>query len=243
MGTEVVSWQERLADEAKNVAAMERPSLTSISLRAGVMSINGTQVPGNKLPAVVIASAFENQYYDKPFDPNVKENPLCFSLSLSGEEMVPHPDSKQIQSSTTCAECPMFAWGSDPKGGKGKACKQKRRLALLPAAALKDGEINKAELAVMTLPVMSVKNWSNYVNRLSTEFARPPWAVLTEVSVHPDPRTQFQVKFDTAGLVNDTFLDAIHGRIEQAVGIIMTPYDKTETVEQKPPQKDGKRKF
>ena len=54
----------------------------------------------------------------------------------------------------------------DPRkqGNKGKACKERRRLAIIPAAAIKDGEIAKAELAVLSLPVTSLGNWGNYVN-------------------------------------------------------------------------------
>lgn len=227
MGTEIVNWEEKLANDAKEIAAMERPALTSISLRSGMMSINSTPIPGNKLPCVVVASVVEHQYFDKPFDPNVKENPVCFALSSSRDDISPHPSIENPQSPGTCAECPKFAWGSDPKGGKGKACKEKRRLALLPASAIKDGEILKAEMAVMTLPVTSVRNWGSYVNQIAAEYGRPPWAILTEISVAPHVKNQFEVKFNALGVVADQFLGPVNQRIEGALDVLLAPYEQT----------------
>jgi hypothetical protein len=240
----LVPWAERLAQSAKAVAALERPSLSQISLRGGVMSLNSVPVPGNKLLCVIVASAFENQFYDKAFDPNVKENPLCFALSADGKDMVPHDNSKEKQS-TTCEMCPQLAWGSDPRpNSKGKACKQKRRLALLPHSALEADKIKSAEMATLTIPVMSAKNWANYVNQVASQSARPPWAVLTEVSCHPDPRKQFEVRFELKALIHEQFLDDVHARIEGAMQVLMTPYEVAPPEqEKKPPVDDKKRKF
>ncbi len=236
MGNEVVNWSERLASSAKEVAALERPSLSVISVRAGILSYLGQPVPGNKLDVIVIASAFQNRYYDKPFDPNNPANPVCFSLSLDGEDMVPSEDSVDKQNHDW-ASCPMFQWKSDPRGGKGKACKSARRLAIVPASVVQTPEaIAKAEMAMLTLPVMSGKNWANYVNAIASGYQRPPWAVITEVRTEPDPRSQFQVKFDIKGLVEENALGALHGRIEGAQSVLLTPYEESQEADNKPAQ-------
>jgi hypothetical protein len=233
---EIVNWEEKLAAEAKAVATLERPSLTSVSLRSGVMSINDVAVPGNKLDCVVIASVFEHQYFAKPYDPNNITAPDCFALSLTGKDMVPHDDVPEKQS-TICANCGKFQWGSDPKpNSKGKACKEKRRLAILPAASLKDGEVLKAEMATMTLPVTSVRNWGNYVNSVAAEFGRPPWAMLTEISVHPHMKNQFEVKFQARGVVSDGYLSDLNKRAIGAADTLMTPYDMSTWGQEPEPQ-------
>lgn len=225
MSTEMIRWEEELAKAAKEVASVERPALSQISTRAGQLVYQGQPIPGNKLPAIIVASAFENRYYDKPFDPMKRESPRCFALSTDGgKDMAPHPDVPEPMAAT-CEACPMYRWGSDPRGGKGKACKQVRRLALIPASAAVDGSVKTAEIALISIPVTSAKNWANYVNTCAAEYSRPPWAVITEITTAPDAKTQFQIKFSTKGLVGTEFLGDIQRRIESVNQVLLTPYD------------------
>lgn len=238
MGNEVVNWSERLASSAKEVAALERPSLSTVSVRSGMLSYMGQPVPGNKLRVVIVASAFQNRYYDKPFDPNNPANPVCFALSLDGIDMVPDPASTEIQN-PSCSGCPKNEWKSDPKGGKGKACKAARRLVLIPESSATSELAKKAEMAMMTLPVTSQKNWANYVNGIASEYQRPPWGMITEITVVPDPKTQFQVKFDAVGMVPEEALGPVNGRIEAAQVVLMQPYDEEGLAKEKEAAKAG----
>jgi hypothetical protein len=222
---EVITWEQELEKAAKEVASRERPSLSNISLRNGIMQLSGTPVPGNALPCVIIASAFENQWFAGDFDPNNIKNPDCYALSDDGENMVPDPSIEHPQHEN-CTDCPKGQWRTDRRGGKGKDCKEKRRLALLPSDALKDGNIKTAEMAVLTLPVTSRANWANYVNQLAAEHRRPPWAVLSTVSVHPHPKNQFEVRFKCDALVNEDHLSDLNMRIGSAMQVLLTPYDK-----------------
>jgi hypothetical protein len=241
MGTEVVNWKERLATSAKDVAALERPQLSTISLRGGFIQYMGQPVPGNKLDVVVVASGFQKRYYDKPFDANKPVNPVCFALSLDGQDMVPSDESTDKQAET-CDACPMGAWGSDPKGGRGKACKDARRLVVIPVAALTDDEaVKKAEMAMITLPVMSQKYWANYVNQIASEYERPPWGMITQITTKPDPKAQFLVQFNAVGTVAEQFLGPVHGRIEMAQQTILTPYEENQQAPEPVKPKDGKK--
>lgn len=229
-----VRWDEELAKAATQIAATERPKLSRISLRAGIMQYQGIAIPGNKLDCVIMGSAFEHRWYEKEFDSNNPANPACFALSLTGEGMVPHEEAKD-QKATTCDECEYFKWGSDRKGGRGKDCKAGRRFTLLPADAIKQGGVKKAEMATLTLPVTSVRNWANYVNRIASEYRRPPWAMLTSISVVPNVKTQFEVKFEAIGIVEDAqSLADLMARMEMSNTVLLTPYEATETVEQAP---------
>lgn len=239
---EIVAWGDELAKAAKEVASVERPALSQISTRAGQLVYQGQPIPGNKLPCIIIASAFENRYYDKPFDPNNRSAPKCFALSLNGQNMVPHDDVPEKQSET-CEGCNLYKWGSDPKGGKGKACKQVRRLALLPASALVEGNIRTAEIALISIPVTSAKNWANYVNNCAAEYARPPWAVISEITTQPDAKSQFQIKFSTKGLVTDDMLSELQRRIPSVNDVLMTPYDVSGNIEGSYPGEEKARKY
>lgn len=225
-----------LAEEAKEAAAKERPALSRISLKSGVMSYGGQPMPNNKVEAIILSASFRNTWYAGRYDPNNIKNPNCFSLSLSDENMLPD-DNVAEPAHGTCAGCPNNEWGSDPNGGRGKACKQSRRLVIMPANALEEGvdKVKTAELAVMDLPVTSVKNYSQLVNTLSATAGVPTWAAVVQISVVPDAKTQFKVLFQAMRIVPTVeLLDAIKTRREEATRIALEPYKETETSEEDP---------
>lgn len=223
---DVVSWKDRMSSEAKDVAALERPQSSNISLRGGQMTYMDTPVPDDKLKCVIVASAFENAWFDRPFDPDNIRAPACFSLSSTGDSMVPHEDS-EAQQHTTCSGCDFAKWGSAPGNSRGKACKEKRRLQIMPITALEEvSSIATAETAMMTLPVTSVNNWKTYVNQIAAAYSRPPWGVITEIEVKRDPKTQFKVFFNFVGVIeDDDMLGAINAKIPEAVNTLLTPYE------------------
>jgi hypothetical protein len=239
-----IQWEEELAKSAKEVALTERPAISQISTRSGMLSYQKQPVPGNKLDVIVIATAYENKYFaGRAFDPNNYQAPVCYALSLLDEDMVPHEDSSD-QQSTSCATCEQFKWGSQGPGKKGKACKSARRLALIPADVIKSGNIGSSELAVLSIPTTSQKNWANYVNSVAGEYQRPPWGIITEVRAEPDARTQFQIRFAFKGLIDNEYLGAIHRRIPMAQDVLLTPYDASGTVAGAPdPAPLGNRKY
>ncbi len=183
-GTAVANWQEELKQLAVKTAEQEKPSGNWLSFRGGVLTIGGTPMKGNKVECVVVHSIHENQMYRGKFDPNVPASPICYALAEDEDDLAPHPDSPEPQAAT-CAVCPNNAWGSDPEGGKGKACKNVRRIAIMPATTTDMENIPKAEVALAKIPVTSVKNWSTYASQLATVLHTPPLAVITELSLEP----------------------------------------------------------
>lgn len=220
-----------LADEAKAAAAQERPAVGRISLKSGVMSYAGTPLPGNKMEAVVLCASFRNVWYAGRYDPNNIVSPNCFALSMTDENMAPHANVAE-PAADTCATCENNEWGSDPNGGRGKACKQSRRLILLPGHAAEQGpgSITTAELAVLDLPVTSVRNYSSYVNTLAAATKLPPYGAICEVSVVPDAKTQFKVQFRAMRVLPSVeHVEAVRTRLEGARALAMEPYEETAT--------------
>lgn len=232
MSNELVAWKEELAEEAKKVAELYRPSVGRISFKSGIMSYQGNMIPGNKITVVVLDAVFERDFYKDRYDPNKLVNPTCFALSPTPEGMVPH-DSVPEKQADVCESCKYNQWGSDLQGRKGKACKEVVKLILLPVATLNSPEdVSKAELAICKIPVTSVKNWGNYCNRIAGLFGLPPYAVITDVTLVPDQSSQFKITFTEKGPVESKdHIIAIRQRLSAARSILMTPYDYTKEVE------------
>lgn len=75
---------------------------------------------------------YANQYYATAFEDRKPEDslfPTC--LSTDGIRSCESDEESYDRQSVTCSECAMNQYGSDPKGGKGKACQNTIRLAIL----------------------------------------------------------------------------------------------------------------
>jgi hypothetical protein len=235
-------WADRLAQFATQAQQAEAaPTGSFVTTRSGVLQWQGQAVAGNKLDVVVVDSIYENTYYVDDFDPDNPASPVCFAFAHDDKELAPHPESSQPQHDT-CKGCPMNEFGSADRG-KGKACKNSRRLAMVPAIPLDAASIEIAEIAFLKLPVTSTKNWANYVNTLATLDRRPPFAVVTTIGAQPDPKTQYKITFTKQGLVNDgEVLGALIKRHEGQTATPTAPYQAS-TPAAKPADKARGKKF
>lgn len=226
----------KLAAAAKDAAAKERPAVGIISTNAGQLTFNGNSVPGSKLEAIVVASSYRNVWYAGRFDRNNIVPPNCFALSLEDKDMAPH-DNVQQKPNETCDGCPYNEWKSDPNGGKGKACKQSRRLIVIPADAIDKGAeaVRDAEMARFDVPVTSVRNYSTFVNALAASASVPPYAAVVEISAQPDTKTQVKVNFRPMRVLPSAdILDAVMKRMESAERLALEPYDETAVIDDEP---------
>ncbi len=222
--TAVANWESELSALAQQTVETEKPAGNWISFKGGQLSFGGQPIPGAKLPVVVIYSVFENQLYQDKYDPNNPQPPICYALAENDEELKPHPEAYKPQAES-CEVCPHNAWGSDPSGGRGKACKNVRRLAMVAAADL--DKLDKAEIGLAKMPVTSVKNWSSYASQIANVLKVPPLAVITEMSVTPDPKTQFQVNFQLIDKITDPkVLQDLLKKRGESHQLVYMPYDK-----------------
>lgn len=243
-GTALTSWQEEMAKSAAKAVAMEQSSGGGkfFSMKAGQLAFDDVALPGNQIACVIVEGMYENVYYEGKYDPDVKAPPTCFAFGYDDEDMAPHemvdkePDTFQRQSDK-CADCPMNEWGSADRG-KGKACSNRRRLAIIPAGAYKslgkgkgfdlelfdEPDAFKTDLAYMKLPVTSVKAYSKYVREVAEQLNKPLWAVFTNVYLEPDPKTQFKVCFELLEEVPDELMEMVFKRHQEAEKEIDFPY-------------------
>lgn len=212
-----IDYAALMKQAAQQAMEQEKPDAKFISFKSGVLAFNDTPVAGNKIDVVVISSAFENTFYLTKYDPKKLRSPDCWAVGHVEADMAPTNDVENPVA-PDCDGCPNNEWESDPEGGKGKACKNIRRLAIIPASELDN--LATTDVLYAKLPVTSVANWSKYVNQIGNVVKRPPFGVITELSVVPDMKSQFKVNFMFKGLVPDNYLEQlvpIHEAQQEAI--------------------------
>jgi hypothetical protein len=273
--TEVGDWRSELGKSAKAAVETEESAATGggrfFSMRAGQLTFDDAALPGNQMACVIVDSMIENVYYEGAFDPEQKTPPTCFGFGRDAKTIAVHekvfehsdtfspqcgPEGGQPENPEyLCDQCPMNQWGTAEKG-KGKACSNRRRLAIIPAGTYKPigrgggfelelfdeaAPFKEAELAYMKLPVMSVKGFATYLKSVADQFERPLWGVFTRIYVEPDPKSQFRVKFELLEVIEDEeLLPVLFQRHKQATDEIGFPYLPRSDDDDAPAQRQAK---
>src|SRR3990167_7275206 len=131
--TGLINWEAELAAQAEVAAGMEASTGTGsfFSIKGGLLSFAGSPMPNNQMAVIVLDSLMENVYYEGAYDASNPQGPKCFAFGRNEADMAPHEVTVQAgcQQSEACAGCPMNEWASAAQG-RGKACKNTRRLAM-----------------------------------------------------------------------------------------------------------------
>lgn len=236
--TAVQNWEEELANQAKIAAKQEEHvgGGSFFSTRAGVLAVDGQSIPNNKMTVLIVDGVLENVWYPGAFDPDEMAPPACFAFGRDDDEMEPHAVVKAngTAQSTLCSECPKNEFGSS-ETGRGKACSNRRRLAILAAgeydkktgdftANLDAGHYTNTEMRYLKVPPTSIAAYANYVKQLAAGLHRPPHGVFTEISLRPHPKKQFEVVFEAVQEVPNDIMGAVMARHKQERELIEFPY-------------------
>ncbi len=219
-GKGLANWDEELARYAQKIADNERASgggLKKFSLQSGVLSLDDAPMPGNQMAVIILGSIYENVFYEGDYDSKNPAPPVCFAQALEEAHLAPHDtvvEREQAQHEQ-CEGCPMNEFGTAATG-RGKACKNGRRLIVIPAGSYdKRGELtlidepahfDEVEAAYLLPPVTSVKGYVSYVKQLAVTLRRPPFGVITRVALVPDAKSQFRMEFEAIAPIEDTNL-------------------------------------
>lgn len=243
--------------EAKAVvAAAEIPAQGGnfISTKGGILSVGDEAMPGNQLAVIILDAILENTAYEGKYDPDNKAPPVCYAFGRldSQKEMAPDPSMEKfpdyfVPQSESCAVCPLNEYGSADIG-RGKACQNRARLALLPAGfympkgrsrtefeleLFTDPEhYRTADIAQLKLPVLSVKNYFKFVNDVAAQHRRPPFGVIARISLVPDQKAQFKVEFEMIEEIPDELAEIIMQRNEEQIAAKIGGYQPPEKKEQ-----------
>jgi len=116
-----------------------------------------------------VVANFHNSNALFPEGDSMNEPPVCSSSDgYEGIELT----TGEVKN---CSGCPHNQWGTSQNGGKGKACKNMRRLYILAEGC--DMPI------VMTLPPTSIAGWEEYKSAVLGVRRSSPGEVVTEFSL------------------------------------------------------------
>jgi len=197
-------WERKLHEIAKTTLESERPPGQFFSTKSGILSFNKIPLNNNEMNVVVTAQIFENAYYPEAFDAGKITAPTCYAFGVgTADNMAPHALAHQPQHAD-CHTCPNAKFGTAKTGsGKGKACRNLRRLCVIPAGNAQDAEgVSKATAGFIRLPVFSVIAWAEYVRSLSLA-RRTPLTVVTKMKLVPDQRAMFKFVFEFVSDITD----------------------------------------
>jgi hypothetical protein len=169
--------------------------------------------------------------------------------------MAPHLTVVQngTAQSKLCKDCPKNEWGSAEKGA-GKACGNRRRLALLTAGKLDEktgaftaitdpDHYTSSAVGYLKIPPTSIAGYANFVKQLAAGTKRPPHGVFTRVKVRPHPKKQFEVSFEAIDICPNEIMTAIMARHNQEMSLIEFPYQLGDGSAKKAPVKTTGKKY
>lgn len=178
----VVPGAEELAaitEELGDMGAMPFGKVQIAAAGAGVFKVTepgeDEATPATEITAVIIHSHRANVLWLAKFGSGEDRTPDCFSLN--GAEGVDR-DNGELH---PCAHCQYNQYGSADGGtGRGKACKNTRRLYLLrPAQSDQPGDVLPL---ILTLPSTALATYDKYRTRLLLA-RHKPWGVVTRITL------------------------------------------------------------
>lgn len=176
------------------------------------------------LELIILDFVSFNAMYEGRYDPNNIQPPVCFSIGTVVQQMVPSANAPEPQS-TSCATCPMNQFGSD---GNGKACKNKRRLAVLPADFDESTPIYTLEVSPTGL-----KAFDKFVSSLASTQRKVPAQLVTEVGFD-EARDYPTLTFKAIQPLEADVVAEVFSRIEEARNRINAEPDVSAAGAEKP---------
>lgn len=226
-----VNYEEQLAKEAAEIAKrIAAPTGDRIRFNANRAFITPDNMEGEELEVVIVDFVSSNLFYGGPYDRDNPQPPGCFAIGPEPSMLVPSRNSPNRQADT-CATCPNNQFGSS-SNGKGKACKNTRLLALVPASAL-DTPKEEAPIWVLSVPPTSLKAFDSYAHSLAAKHKTVPAGVITNISL--DPASSFAApRFRVVRPLQSKELGVFLSRREEAEKRLAAEPDVSQYVAPKP---------
>ena len=191
----VKSIQDELKAELATLKdKVDPPTGYKISTKGKEFSLPDGSVNVGPLTCVILDWVTANIYFEGIYNPNDIKPPACWAISDKPAEMGPHdkvPSRQDVDEEGNkdvgCKKCVKNQWGSGT--GKGKACKNTRRLLVVPL----DADENTQPWVIDVSPT-GLKHFDKYVNTLA-DLSMHPIQVATDISFaenEPYPSLRFK---------------------------------------------------
>lgn len=149
-----------------------------ISTKGKQFSLPDGSVSNGPMNATILDYTTANMYYSGAYDPKKPAGPVCWAIGKVLHSLAPSDNAPNKQNDT-CNGCGMNEFGSAPGGGKGKACKNTRRLLVV-------GEMTEdAQPYSLTVSPTGLRHFDKYISSL-TDRGILPIEVVTEISFDPN---------------------------------------------------------
>lgn len=167
-----------------DIAAQMKAELAGLADRTAPASGDKIQLKGKQfsmpdgskadsIEVVIVDFMAVNNYYEGTYDAKNITPPTCFAIGQIPTTLVPSKNAPVLQSDT-CSACPMNVFGSS---GDGKACKNQRRLAVLPPEADAD-----TPLWILDVSPTGLKSFDGYVRSAASKFGVLPIGLITTIT-------------------------------------------------------------
>ena len=224
-GKAVVRWEDEITRRAQMFRDAEKSVAmgNTIQLRGGIMQINDVPVKDNILDVIILDAILLNTYYKDKFNAKEVKSPICYAMGRDNDTLKPHEKSAQKQH-PQCKGCWANEYDTNDRGGK--ACQNRRRLAVIPAdTKLTAKAVQESNIHYVVVPVTSVKGWAAYVNKLDALLKTAPFGVVTTMEVVADNDTQFKLTFNAKeALKGDDVKRAVLSKVDEASKAISFAY-------------------
>lgn len=230
------SLAKQMEQQAEAAANMEKgaPMGRNFSFKGGQMVFDGAPVKDNEVVVIIAGAVIAKAYYEGRYDPDNPEPPVCYAFDTDQDNLAPIPEDVLDLQNNVCSSCPHNVFGSSDVG-KGKSCKDSRRLALLPAGTIQRngdidlvenaGELAKAEFGFAMLPPTSLTPYATFVRQVANTMKRPPHGVYAVMKCTPDAKKQFVISWEVIDVIEDEkVLQVVMDRHEEAQKALIQPY-------------------
>lgn len=207
MAEEIAKLQERLSKPGGDRIAVSQDKKLKLP--------DGTEC--TEIDAVILDFINVNQYFEGAYDQKNISPPACFAINVILDDMTASANSPAAQCDN-CKNCPQNVFGS---AGDGKACKNGRRLALLPADADDDSQI-----IILDVSPTAIKGFDGYVANLARRYGTIPAGVVTRISFDPSS-TYAKLVFSDPQPLDDDRADWFYERREAAMERLLVEPDVT----------------
>lgn len=206
----LVQYEEQLKRELAGLRDnVETPSSNRISTKGKLFTMPGGRSDPGPMLAIVLDFIALNQYWSTPYNANTRVPADCQAINRVIKELSPDPALSPKLQHANCKDCPRNQWNTGPNG-KGKACKNERKL-LLVAPDFNE----KSEPMTLIVSPTGTKHWDKYLRDLASDHGVLPVQVITQIRFDPNqsyPTLLFDLPQDPAMQKHGKLALAMHMR-------------------------------
>lgn len=233
-------WRQQLAAQVRDESAKEQATIgNKISTKGGKFSFRGMPLP-QPMRAIIVDFVYENRWYEGEYDEENPVPPDCYALGLKEDELQPAEVAPNHQSAD-CTTCELNQWGTGRKG-EGKACKNRRRVAVISADVkeLTSDYIETTEIAVLEISPTGLGGWRTLVNKVRDGLGLSEQMVITSFDTEQRGSTYFVTGSIDEEIDDRSVIKAIMARREEARTLLLQDYTYTPHSGERPKKKAPK---